>query len=466
MFILILSSLAVSHAQSAIEHYKKGKEYYDNDYHREALYHFKKFIALDQSNAEVYKWRGNCYLEVNQIDSAQADFEKALKINPALHEVNFNLGLVFHQRKEDDKAIRAVTKFVKAKPEDIPGLTFLSSLLEDINPDSSRLLLVTAFKLDPTNKRVIDGMIRDALNRNDLNDVLEFGQLALDANPELSDLLELLAYTAYEIHRYQESITWTDSLIARKPESLGYRVLKIKNQIMLQTSPDILQLDSGIVFKQFSSFNISKLDSMVRDPGSEFHYEKLITKFRTQSVMSLDEYFMTYYGFTTDSHYSPYGTQSPDVGEAFDQEDYNKVIKICEDAIRNDEMNPETYQYLGIAQFRAGMMDEATKNLTRYIGIIESILATGNGKTPATARIVTSAHHEYEILQYLGLRSKMQALSNSAGHSFDILTIEAQEDQEKKIYFNIDKPFGSLGDMFKDMNNKPKKKKKGKKNKA
>jgi hypothetical protein len=54
------------------------------------------------------------------------------------------------------------------------------------------------------------------------------------------------------------------------------------------------------------------------------------------------------------------------------------------------------------------------------------------------------------LLRLLGLRPTGQALINSGGHSYDKLTaVDPQTNDKYEFYFNIDKPFGWLGNSLK-----------------
>ncbi len=121
------------------------------------------------------------------------------------------------------------------------------------------------------------------------------------------------------------------------------------------------------------------------------------------------------------------------------------VIEACEKALKEDEFSPSTYYYLGIAQFRSGSVDAGLNNIKKYIGILEGMTSTGSGATTKDAIIVTSPHHEYEVISYFGYYSNGQALLHDNGHSFDRLSGADDEEKKKDFYFNIDKPFGSLG---------------------
>jgi hypothetical protein len=114
-------------------------------------------------------------------------------------------------------------------------------------------------------------------------------------------------------------------------------------------------------------------------------------------------------------------------------------------------------EYLAIAHNNLGS-GAYYLDLKRFIGTMESILATGTGESTDEAYIVISPHHEYNILNYLGLRSSGQTLLNDKGNDFDRLSAYDENDNKRDIYFNINKPFRSLSESL----SKPKKTKKRK----
>jgi len=54
------------------------------------------------------------------------------------------------------------------------------------------------------------------------------------------------------------------------------------------------------------------------------------------------------------------------------------------------------------------------------------------------------------LLNFMGLRPLGQALLNVGGHSYDKLTaVDPKTNEKQEFYFNIDKPFGWLGNSLK-----------------
>jgi hypothetical protein len=100
--------------------------------------------------------------------------------------------------------------------------------------------------------------------------------------------------------------------------------------------------------------------------------------------------------------------------------------------------------YTGAAMLQSAKSAKAEEYLHKYQGLISSIIASGDGKSPESAYIVISLADEYTVLQYLGYTVSGQVLQDRKKHFFDLLTCINPAGEEHLIWFNIDKPFGSL----------------------
>lgn len=74
--------------------------------------------------------------------------------------------------------------------------------------------------------------------------------------------------------------------------------------------------------------------------------------------------------------------------------------------------------------------------------LLESITASGDGKTPETAFQVIEVHEEYVLLRFMGIGlPESQALLHKNGHSFDEIKFkDPASKQEVTMYFNVDIP--------------------------
>ena len=110
------------------------------------------------------------------------------------------------------------------------------------------------------------------------------------------------------------------------------------------------------------------------------------------------------------------------------------------------------------AAMRASQWDEVLKQSAKileknYVDInahFGAFVANHEKGITDKAFVVISTDEEYALLNYLDLRPMGQALINSGGHSYDKLTaVDPKTNEKYELFFNIDKPFGWLGNSLK-----------------
>ncbi|HEY6871186.1 MAG TPA: DUF4919 domain-containing protein [Geobacteraceae bacterium] len=138
--------------------------------------------------------------------------------------------------------------------------------------------------------------------------------------------------------------------------------------------------------------------------------------------------------------YSPFGDNPPqEMFAALNNSDFKKSRSLAEEVLDENYLNVDAHLVERLACDK--LKDEKCSAHHRYVarGIIDSILRSGDGKTPETAMFVISIAEEYLAARALGLRVVSQALEHITGHSYDVLTVvDAKTNAEGRLYFNID----------------------------
>jgi hypothetical protein len=326
-------------------------------------------------------------------------------------------------------------------------------------------LLKEAYRLAPHELTTNDALASALLRRGEFKESYEFCVNARKSFRHHYELIETQAYAAFASGMFAESASLSDTLQAMQPH-ISYQVLGIKSRIMLKTKPEVFTQDGfNFRFAKISNNETATLDKWVSDPANEYFYPGLLARYRSKELLSLDEYFMVYYGFTTDSRYSPYFSSQHQMNKSMKEEKYQEVVQQATSILEKDEFDPEIIEYLFAAQKRLDQA-EYVQTLTNYLAIMEGIQATGTGKSYDEAWIVISPSHEYDIMSYIGEQSTMQSLQRNGGHDYDVLSTALQGDQKMDFYFNIDKPFRSLSKTFSTTEAKNGKKRKKNKEKS
>jgi hypothetical protein len=87
---------------------------------------------------------------------------------------------------------------------------------------------------------------------------------------------------------------------------------------------------------------------------------------------------------------------------------------------------------------KAGDAAAEDKEAKIAIGLLKSILASGDGKTPQTAFRVVTISEEYSVLKILRLQKSLQRLISHEGHAYDVLEAKGNGDQTVNLYFSVD----------------------------
>jgi hypothetical protein len=157
------------------------------------------------------------------------------------------------------------------------------------------------------------------------------------------------------------------------------------------------------------------------------------------------------YAETTD--YKPYGedkAKKSGMFEALRNKDYEKAVSAAQAILEKKFVDIE-------AHFVSSIAFRETKNLEKYNfhhfitkGLVDSILDSGDGKTPETAFVVIETAEEYTLLGMTGFEVVRQSLIKSNGHSYDKMEVKHRKTGEPAIFFfNVDIPFNWLNKQFK-----------------
>jgi hypothetical protein len=133
---------------------------------------------------------------------------------------------------------------------------------------------------------------------------------------------------------------------------------------------------------------------------------------------------------------------------ALAQSNWAEAAKTAEAVLSKSYVDINAHMVAHIAYREQGNEEKAKLHRRWAEGLIASVMAGGDGKTPATAWHVISTSEEYAVLRWLNLRPAGQALIHADGHSYDEMTVvdaQTQTQAQSKIYFNVDRPFSAYG---------------------
>jgi len=148
--------------------------------------------------------------------------------------------------------------------------------------------------------------------------------------------------------------------------------------------------------------------------------------------------------------YDPYDSNVEDHPfTALDQGDVRRAKALAEAILAENYLQLEAHLAAAAVAEKSG--DAAAAAHHRYVvqGVLDSILRSGDGKTPGTAFQVVAISEEYAVMRHLGLRVAEQLLIHSEGHSFDLLRgIDPRRHTRQEVFFNIDPIMAALAKKF------------------
>jgi Domain of unknown function (DUF4919) len=124
-----------------------------------------------------------------------------------------------------------------------------------------------------------------------------------------------------------------------------------------------------------------------------------------------------------------------------DSKNYASSLKHAQTVLAGEYLNIDAHFVAYVAHKQLGQQDRAAFHLAVFRGLLDSIRASGDGQSPATAWVIISVHEEYVMLRALGFMPSQQSLLHQNGHYYDKMVVKSVQDgSEHTFYFNTDIP--------------------------
>jgi hypothetical protein len=123
------------------------------------------------------------------------------------------------------------------------------------------------------------------------------------------------------------------------------------------------------------------------------------------------------------------------MAEYINAENWNEAAAIGQTWLAQCPVDMRAHYYTAIALEETGNEVEAGHHLRWAKGLMDSLVASGDGKSPKTAYETISVAEEYDALYFFGLEKKSQALV-SGPIMCDLITATNEGGEEVSVYFN------------------------------
>jgi len=151
--------------------------------------------------------------------------------------------------------------------------------------------------------------------------------------------------------------------------------------------------------------------------------------------------------------YNPYsndGDTRDSMYSALRDKKYDEALRAAQKILENNYVDIDAHTVCKIAYRQMADNDKSALHAFVAGGLIDSILASGDGTAPETAFVVINTSEEYILMRVLRLKFGKQSLIGNAGHNYDKFeAVEPKSGNALEIYFNIDVPYGWLNKKLK-----------------
>ena len=172
-------------------------------------------------------------------------------------------------------------------------------------------------------------------------------------------------------------------------------------------------------------------------------YEDLLAQAK-QDVSKVD-FAALRYAYAESAQYNPYDPNTAELNaammKAMNAKDCAGAMQHAQAILEKNYVRINAHIVSTICLRQSEQTQPAAHHDAMARGLINSILASGDGKTAETAMVVIAVDEEYSVLGALGLKKLRQALVENAGHKFDHFAVTDRDGRDGSMFFNVDRPF-------------------------
>ncbi len=167
-------------------------------------------------------------------------------------------------------------------------------------------------------------------------------------------------------------------------------------------------LAAAVGAQRISTVDFDAIRRAVSDTASPYHYPRLWRRLLDgDRTLGPKEYRHLYYGQVYQDSYDPINAGLFDrEREYFASErggEWPRAADAARDLVRRDPLNLKYNRMAAASLLATGDSAAARGHLRRWRLLVDVILASGNGRSDATAYVVTRVPDEYQVLAHLGL---------------------------------------------------------------
>ena len=215
--------------------------------HEEALCYYDKAEKEDAMNIEVYLSKGIAYANLDHLDDAKAQFEKALKVNRKSGLAYFHLGSIELLQGDAASGIENYNKAI-ANGYDDAQLYYSMGLLyeEQGDPDMALRNYSKAIQRDALRPDIRIRKARLLIQGNHIPEAMQVLDETILTNPDVFEGYHIKFTLLVQMEQLEDAERILDEALSLFPEDFGFVLDKVTLRIEQQRIDDALQILSDI----------------------------------------------------------------------------------------------------------------------------------------------------------------------------------------------------------------------------
>lgn len=172
-------------------------------------------------------------------------------------------------------------------------------------------------------------------------------------------------------------------------------------------------------------------------------YTNALKKLASKDTSAIDSIDMTLFRFSYLAYRKSirlFSTEAIDkkLGKAMKVDNFNEIEKTADEVLSLDFTDATTHFIKSYAMKKNGK--DPSFHDALYKSLMQSIFASGDGKTPATAYVLSQEKEEMAVLNHLKLVATTYVTASMSGHTLSIVECKNKEDENYSVYFDITEP--------------------------
>jgi len=196
----------------------EGKSLEDDGAYEEAIKTYAEAGSDHADYAEALARTGNCYMQLQNISSAENYYQKSLKVEPQGYVASVGLGLLEIQLDKYDDAIKRFLYITQNYPDSDKAFSGLGIAYSKKNKTSEAMdAFSRALKLNITNKPAMSNLLELSYQSNQFSQVELTMKQYLETHPDNTDILFGLAGIQYKSNRFEDAQNTLSLLLEFNP---------------------------------------------------------------------------------------------------------------------------------------------------------------------------------------------------------------------------------------------------------